>query len=287
MCCWLNLIDDDRHPTEPLPSQSSPSNQRRNFTLIQSLTNSSTAIQKSESYSTKSIHIKDLQLILRIHAHAPLKMTEQESAPHSESERERDPAATADANETRDEDKEDHKPRDSNGWDGKLRIDKMSLTDEPRDPHAQVVSDPEVSDDEGPPPEQLAADEDLLDDTPEDEEEIELVHCKISDMTSLRLERFKQMKVLQHAFYVQDLIILNTAASLPAPKPHRKYRHSTRRRIHTHRNRSLRQPNRAHQGARRLHRTHLARPLFQQDQAHQAPQPPHQAQRPLLCAKQD
>ena len=122
-------------------------------------------------------------------------MTEQESAPHSE----HDPAATTtDTNETRDEDKEDHKPRDSNGWDGKLRIDKMSLTDEPRDPHAQVVSEPEVSDDEGPPPEQLAADEDLLDDTPEDEDEIELVHCKISDMTSLRLERFKQMKVLQH-----------------------------------------------------------------------------------------
>ena len=126
-------------------------------------------------------------------------MTEQESAPHSE----RDPAATADANETRDEDKEDHKPRDSNGWDGKLRIDKMSLGDEPRDPHAQVVSDPEDSDDEGPPPEQLAADEDLLDDTPEDEDEIELVHCKISDMTSLRLERFKQMKVLQHSFMLE------------------------------------------------------------------------------------
>lgn len=121
-------------------------------------------------------------------------MSEPNSAPHDE----RDPAAKTNATETRDEDKEDHKPRDSKGWDGKLRLDKMTLGDEPRDPHAQVVSDPEVSDDEGPPPEQLPADEDLLDDTPEDEDEIELVHCKISDMTSLRLERFKQMKVPLH-----------------------------------------------------------------------------------------
>jgi protein phosphatase 1 regulatory subunit 7 len=105
--------------------------------------------------------------------------------------------------ETRDDDKDDNKPRDSKGWDGKLRIDKLALTDEPRDPHAVIESEPEHSEDEGPPPEQLAADEDILDDTPEDEDEIELVHCKISDMTSLRLERFKQMKVCRlHAFRV-------------------------------------------------------------------------------------
>ena len=118
-------------------------------------------------------------------------MTEPNSAPHPES----DPAVTTDANGTRDQDTDDHKPRDINGWDGKLRVDRMTLSDEPRDPHAQVLSDPEVSDDDGPPPEQLAADEDLLDDVPDDEEDIELVHCKISDMSSLRLERFKQMKV--------------------------------------------------------------------------------------------
>jgi protein phosphatase 1 regulatory subunit 7 len=100
--------------------------------------------------------------------------------------------------ETRDEDKDDHKPRDSKGWDGKLRVDKLSLSEEPKDPTVEIQSDPEASEDEGPPPEQLPADEDLLDDTPEDEEEIELVHCKISDMSSLRLERFKQMKVTSH-----------------------------------------------------------------------------------------
>jgi protein phosphatase 1 regulatory subunit 7 len=103
------------------------------------------------------------------------------------------------ATETHDKDTEDHKPRDSKGWDGKLRVDKLTLSDEPRDPTVEIQSDPEASEDEGPPPEQLAADEDLLDDTPEDEEEIELVHCKISDMSSLRLERFKQMKVPSHA----------------------------------------------------------------------------------------
>jgi protein phosphatase 1 regulatory subunit 7 len=99
------------------------------------------------------------------------------------------------ATEAHDHDKEDHKPRDSKGWDGKLRVDKLSLSEEPKDPTVEIQSEPEDSDDEGPPPEQLAADEDLLDDTPEDEDEIELVHCKISDMESLKLERFKQMKV--------------------------------------------------------------------------------------------
>jgi len=118
-------------------------------------------------------------------------MTEPGAVPSTS---ERDPTIT-DSNEAHDQDKDDHKPRDSKGWDGKLRLDKMKLADEPRDPHAEVVSDPEVSEDEGPPPEQLPADEDLLDDTPHDEEDIELVHCKISDMSSLRLERFKQMKV--------------------------------------------------------------------------------------------
>jgi protein phosphatase 1 regulatory subunit 7 len=119
-------------------------------------------------------------------------MSEPNAAPHTML----DPATTG-ASEAHDNDKEDNKPRDSKGWDGKLRVDKLALTDEPRDPHARIDSEPDNSDDEGPPPEQLAADEDLLDDTPEDEEEIELVHCKISDMASLRLERFRQVKVLQ------------------------------------------------------------------------------------------
>lgn len=118
-------------------------------------------------------------------------MSEQIPTPQSE----RDPATTSNATENQDQDGEHHKPRDSKGWDGKLRLDKMTLGDVPRDPRVEVESEPEESDDEGPPPEQLAADEDLLDDVPEDEDEIELVHCKVADMDSLRLERFKQMKV--------------------------------------------------------------------------------------------
>lgn len=125
-------------------------------------------------------------------------MSEQKVAPLGEP----DPAVASGVNETCDENKEAHKPRDSNGWDGKLRLDKVTLNDDPRDPTVEVQSEPEESDDEGPPPEQLPADEDLLDDTPVDEEEIELVHCKIADMNSLRLERFKQMKVKRYYNYI-------------------------------------------------------------------------------------
>lgn len=161
-------------------------------------------------------------------------MAEPNSAPHAES----DPATTANAKETHDQDTDEQKPRDSNGWDGKLRVDRMTLTDEPRDPHAQILSDPEVSDDEGPPPEQLAADEDLLDDVPDDEEEIELVHCKVSDMSSLRLERFKQMKVCR-SWGGTRTRRSNIAASLPSPKPNRKYCDTRRTRIKPYRSRPL------------------------------------------------
>ncbi|KAF2677825.1 L domain-like protein [Lentithecium fluviatile CBS 122367] len=89
--------------------------------------------------------------------------------------------------------KED-RPRDSKGWDGKLRLDKSVLVDGPHEPGAQ--SDAEESEDEGPPPEQLAADEDLLDDFPEDEDEIDLVHLRISSIPALRLERFRKLKRL-------------------------------------------------------------------------------------------
>ena len=68
-------------------------------------------------------------------------------------------------------------------------------------PNAEVQSDAEESEDEGPPPDEIQADEDLLDDVPDDEDEIELVHCKIGDMSSLRLERFKQMKVPSDALW--------------------------------------------------------------------------------------
>lgn len=115
-------------------------------------------------------------------------MTDSDNAPHIELD-----AAATNSDRTHDLEKKDHKPRDSKGWDGKLRVDKSMLVDGPPDLGAE--SEPEVSEDEGPPPEQLAADEDLLDDVPEDEDEIELVHMRISSIPALRLERFNKLKV--------------------------------------------------------------------------------------------
>jgi len=101
-----------------------------------------------------------------------------------------DPAATK-TDETHTEEKNEHKPRDSKGWDGKLRLTKKGAA--PPDPDAP--SEPEESEDEGPEPEQLAADEDLLDDMDADETDIDLVHFRISSIPALRLERFKKLQV--------------------------------------------------------------------------------------------
>ena len=118
-------------------------------------------------------------------------MTEPNAAPHAEV----DPATTGTAATHKEDEDEHDKPRDSKGWDGKLRVDKSVVVKYPADPNAQVQSDAEESEDEGPPPDEIQADEDLLDDVPDDEDEIELVHCKIGDMSKLKLERFKQMRV--------------------------------------------------------------------------------------------
>lgn len=119
-------------------------------------------------------------------------MAEPSAAPHVEL----DPSTTDTVAQAHEEGKEEHdKPRDSKGWDGKLRVDKSVVVKYPADPNVEVQSDAEESEDEGPPPDEIQADEDLLDDIPDDEDEIELVHCKIADMSKLRLERFIQMKV--------------------------------------------------------------------------------------------
>ncbi|KAF2187378.1 L domain-like protein [Zopfia rhizophila CBS 207.26] len=103
-----------------------------------------------------------------------------------------DPAAanTGQASEQEDQGQA-HRPRDSKGWDGKLRVDRKAIVADP-DAH----SDQELSEDEGPPPEQLAADEDLLEDINEDETDIDLVHCKISSIPALRLDRLKKIERL-------------------------------------------------------------------------------------------
>lgn len=47
--------------------------------------------------------------------------------------------------------------RDSQGWDGKLRLDKKAVVT-----NAEILSDPEYSDDEAPPVDQIEADEGRL-----------------------------------------------------------------------------------------------------------------------------
>ena len=46
------------------------------------------------------------------------------------------------------------KPVSSSGWDGKLRVEKRAIVT-----NAEVLSDPEYSDEEAPPVEEIAADE--------------------------------------------------------------------------------------------------------------------------------
>ena len=84
------------------------------------------------------------------------------------------------------------KPHDSKGWDGKLRMPpKQAIITNPG-----ALSDPEYSDPEAPPVEQIEADEDLLDDYPLDTEDIDLVHCRISSIPALRLDRFPKVERL-------------------------------------------------------------------------------------------
>ncbi len=78
---------------------------------------------------------------------------------------------------------------DSHGWDGKLRMPPRNAVLSNPD----ALSDPDYSDPDAPPVEQIEADEDLLDDCPADTEDIDLVHCRISSIPALKLERFAQV----------------------------------------------------------------------------------------------
>ncbi|KAL8896373.1 MAG: hypothetical protein Q9207_007734 [Kuettlingeria erythrocarpa] len=79
-----------------------------------------------------------------------------------------------------------------NGWDGKLRVGKQAQVLQPG-----ATSDPENSDEEDAlPVEQIAPDEDLLEDLEVDTDEIDLVHCRISSIPALRLDRFPKVEKL-------------------------------------------------------------------------------------------
>jgi protein phosphatase 1 regulatory subunit 7 len=80
----------------------------------------------------------------------------------------------------------------SNGWDGKLRMAPRSAVLA----NPEVLSDPDYSDPDAPPVDQIEADENLLDDYPVDSEDIDLVHCRISSLSDLKLDRFTSLQRL-------------------------------------------------------------------------------------------
>ena len=95
-------------------------------------------------------------------------------------------------------------PRDSKGWDGKLRVDRRALVIG----MGGAESEPEEEEeDEGPQPEEIEADEDLTADFEDDAEEIDLVQCRISSIEALKLERFTK---LQRLCLRQNLVYYTT-----------------------------------------------------------------------------
>ncbi|KAI0405766.1 hypothetical protein F4802DRAFT_560626 [Xylaria palmicola] len=100
---------------------------------------------------------------------------------------------TVDDNHQRHPDRADnqtsHTLTDSRGWDGKLRIDRSALIQNP-----EALSDPEYSDDENVlPGEEIKADEDILEDEDPDTTDISLNQSRVASIPSLRLERFTKV----------------------------------------------------------------------------------------------
>ncbi|QDS74875.1 Protein phosphatase 1 regulatory subunit sds22 [Venturia effusa] len=79
------------------------------------------------------------------------------------------------------------------GWDGKLRVEKKAVLVNPEVLDSTYQSDAEDSDDDAVPVDQIEADEDLTADMEDDIDEIDLVHCRISSMSSLKLDRFTNL----------------------------------------------------------------------------------------------
>ncbi|RHZ51539.1 putative protein phosphatase PP1 regulatory subunit Sds22 [Aspergillus thermomutatus] len=79
--------------------------------------------------------------------------------------------------------------KDSKGWDGKLRVEPKATITNP-----EALEDPDYSDSDAPPVEEIEADEDLLEDEDRETQEIDLVHCRITSIPALRLERFPKLQ---------------------------------------------------------------------------------------------
>ncbi|TGJ84513.1 hypothetical protein E0Z10_g4225 [Xylaria hypoxylon] len=100
-------------------------------------------------------------------------------------------------------------PRDSKGWDGKLRIDRNAVLQNP-----EALSDPEYSDDEHVVPgQEIGADEDLLDEEDPDTDDLTLTQCRVASIPALRLERFKNVtRLCLRQNLVQDIDGLSALA---------------------------------------------------------------------------
>jgi Leucine-rich repeat (LRR) protein len=86
--------------------------------------------------------------------------------------------------------------RNADGWDGKLRVEKKQAVLVNPEVLEGAVSDPEDSEEDDPLVEKIEADEDLLADVNDDEEEIDLVHCRIQSIQPLKLDRFNALRRL-------------------------------------------------------------------------------------------
>ncbi|PGH14208.1 hypothetical protein AJ79_03181 [Helicocarpus griseus UAMH5409] len=81
--------------------------------------------------------------------------------------------------------------KDKKGWDGKLRVERHAMLTNP-----EALEDPDYSDEDAPPAEEIDADEDLLSELSDDVDDIDLVHCRISSLPALHLERFTNLEKL-------------------------------------------------------------------------------------------
>ncbi|KAI1331326.1 hypothetical protein F5Y16DRAFT_359571 [Xylariaceae sp. FL0255] len=102
-----------------------------------------------------------------------------------------------------------HGLRDSKGWDGKLRIDRNALIQNP-----EALSDPEYSDgDNVLAGDEIGADEDLLNDEDASTEYINLTHSRIASIPALRLDRFNQVtNICLRQNLIQDIDGLSSLA---------------------------------------------------------------------------
>lgn len=83
--------------------------------------------------------------------------------------------------------------RDSKGWDGKLRVNRSGEASDGGDAPSESETE---NQDVQVPGQQIEPDDDLLDDYPLDTTDIDLVHCRISSIALLRLERFAEVERL-------------------------------------------------------------------------------------------